>query len=51
MIATEPGILQQILWHGRSPRAGGLEIAGDRRAAERFLRLFPLRSRTAATAQ
>jgi DNA-binding HxlR family transcriptional regulator len=46
-IATEPGILQRILWHGSSPRADGLEIAGDRRAAERFLRLFPLRSQTA----
>jgi DNA-binding HxlR family transcriptional regulator len=50
-IATEPGALQQVLWHGRPLRAGGLEIAGDRRAAERFLRLFPLRSRTAAAGQ
>lgn len=50
-IATDPGILQQILWHGRSPRAGGLEIAGDRRAAERFLKLFPVRSRTAQARQ
>jgi DNA-binding HxlR family transcriptional regulator len=47
-IATEPGILQQILWHGRSPRAGGLEIVGDQRAAERFLRLFPLRAYSAS---
>jgi DNA-binding HxlR family transcriptional regulator len=46
-IAAEPGILQQVLWHERSPRAGGLEIAGDRRAAERFLGLFPLPSRAA----
>jgi DNA-binding HxlR family transcriptional regulator len=38
-IATEPAVLQQVLWHGRS---GGLEVAGDRRSAERFLRLFPL---------
>jgi DNA-binding HxlR family transcriptional regulator len=50
-IATEPGTLQQILWHGRSPRAGGLEIAGDALAAERFLTLFPLRSRTAPAGQ
>jgi DNA-binding HxlR family transcriptional regulator len=50
-LATEPGILQQILWHGRSPRAGGLDIAGDRRAAERFLTLFPLRSRAAPAGQ
>jgi DNA-binding HxlR family transcriptional regulator len=41
-IATEPGVLQQVLWHGRSLRAGGLEISGDRRGAERFLELFPL---------
>jgi len=41
-IATEPGVLQQVLWHGRSPRAGGLEIVGDERAAARFLALFPL---------
>jgi DNA-binding HxlR family transcriptional regulator len=38
-ISTEPGLLQQVLWHGRE---GGLEIAGDRPAAERFLGLFPL---------
>jgi hypothetical protein len=50
-IATEPGILQQILWHGRSPRSDGLEIIGNRRAAERFLTLFPLRSRTAPAGQ
>lgn len=50
-IATEAGILQQILWHGRSPRSGGFEITGDRRAAERFLTLFPLRSRIAPAAQ
>lgn len=50
-IATEPGILQQVLWHGRAPRSGGLEITGNRRAAERFLTLFPLRSRTASGGQ
>jgi DNA-binding HxlR family transcriptional regulator len=38
-IAADPGVLQQVLWHGRT---GGLEIHGDRRAAQRFLRLFPL---------
>ncbi|MBV9604738.1 MAG: helix-turn-helix transcriptional regulator [Solirubrobacterales bacterium] len=43
-IATEPGILQEVLWHERPVSAGGLEIAGDRRAAERFLGLFPLPS-------
>ncbi len=41
-ITTEPGVLQEILWHGRPLGAGGLEIAGDRRAGERFLALFPL---------
>jgi DNA-binding HxlR family transcriptional regulator len=41
-IATEPGILQDVLWHERPLRAGGLEIAGDRRAGERFLGLFPI---------
>jgi hypothetical protein len=38
-IIADPGVLQDVLWHGR---AGGLEIAGDRRRAERFLQLFPL---------
>jgi DNA-binding HxlR family transcriptional regulator len=42
VITTEPGILQQVLWHDRPVRAGGLEIGGDRRAAERFLALFPI---------
>ncbi|HUA48979.1 MAG TPA: winged helix-turn-helix transcriptional regulator [Solirubrobacteraceae bacterium] len=45
-IAGDPETLQQILWHGRplhdALRAGGLTIAGDRRAAERLLGLFPL---------
>lgn len=41
-IATEPAILQEVLWHARPLRAGGLEITGDRRAGQRFLRLFPL---------
>jgi DNA-binding HxlR family transcriptional regulator len=40
-IAADPGVLQSVLWHGH---ANGLEIAGDRRAAERFLHLFPLPS-------
>ncbi|MBV9940850.1 MAG: helix-turn-helix transcriptional regulator [Solirubrobacterales bacterium] len=41
-ITAEPGVLEQVLWHGRSPNAGGLEIDGDRPAGTRFLRLFPL---------
>lgn len=39
VISTEPGVLQQVLWHGQD---GGLEITGDRQAAEHFLGLFPL---------
>ena len=46
VIATGPGTLAQILWHGRSLRdaiaAGEATVAGDRRALDRFLRLFPL---------
>ena len=38
-LAADPGVLQHALWHGRD---GGLEIQGDRRAAQRFLRLFPV---------
>jgi DNA-binding HxlR family transcriptional regulator len=41
-IATEPAVLQQVLWHKRPLRASGLEIAGDRKAARLFLELFPL---------
>ncbi len=37
-IAADPGVLQNVLWHGHK---SGLEIAGDRRAAERLLQLFP----------
>ncbi len=46
VIATDPGTLAQILWHERPLRdaiaAGEATVAGDRRAADRFLRLFPL---------
>ena len=41
-IATEPGVLQDVLWHDRPVRAGELDIDGDRRAGERFLTLFPI---------
>lgn len=45
-IATGPGTLQQVLWHGRrlrdALRSGEVTVDGDRRAAERFLGLFPL---------
>lgn len=40
-IATDPPTLAAVLWHGRSTGNGGVEIDGDRKAAERFLRLFP----------
>src|SRR6478752_5303241 len=43
-IATEPGVLQDVLWHERPVRAGELDIHGDRRAGERFLTLFPIPS-------
>jgi DNA-binding HxlR family transcriptional regulator len=44
-IATQPGILQAVLWHGHPLRDHEVEIAGDQRAAERFLTLFPLPGR------
>lgn len=44
-IATDPGALATVLWHGReldrAERAGEVTIEGDRRAAKRFLSLFP----------
>jgi DNA-binding HxlR family transcriptional regulator len=45
-IATDPGTLANVLWHGRSiadaERAGEMAIGGDRREAKRFLGLFPV---------
>jgi DNA-binding HxlR family transcriptional regulator len=45
-IATDPGTLAGILWHGRTlddaRRAGALVFEGDRAAVTRFLGLFPL---------
>ena len=45
-IATDPGTLVNVLWHRReledAERAGELAIEGDRRAAKRFLSLFPI---------
>jgi DNA-binding HxlR family transcriptional regulator len=45
-IETDPGTLASVLWHGRkleeARRAGDVAIEGDRRAATRFLGLFPL---------
>jgi HxlR-like helix-turn-helix len=46
-IATGPGTLATVLWHGRpladAERAGDLAITGKRAAARRFIRLFPIR--------
>ncbi len=45
-ISSDPRTLQQVLWHGRSLREAlrskAITLAGDRRAAQRFLALFPL---------
>ena len=38
VIATEPGTLATVLWHGEDPAR--LAISGDRALAERFLRAF-----------
>jgi len=46
VIEVEPGVLAAILWHGRTLAEavsdGEAEVRGSRRAANRFLRLFPL---------
>ena len=45
-IATDPGTLATVLWHGRrlsdALRAGDVAIEGSRAAARRLLGLFPL---------
>jgi DNA-binding HxlR family transcriptional regulator len=45
-IDTDPATLTAVLWDGRrladARRAGAMRVDGDRAAAERFLRLFPL---------
>jgi DNA-binding HxlR family transcriptional regulator len=45
-LSTSPGTLAALVWHGRdlteAERAGEAEVAGDRAALERFLRLFSL---------
>src|SRR5262249_39559552 len=43
-IVTEPGVLQEVLWHARPVRAGELDIEGDRQAGKQFLKLFPIPS-------
>lgn len=53
VIETDPGTLAQVLWHGTgltpTLRSGALKISGDRRIAERFLRLFPLPAEASRT--
>lgn len=45
VLETDPGTLAALLWHGfpeaEAVAAGSLRLAGSRRAANRFLRLFP----------
>jgi DNA-binding HxlR family transcriptional regulator len=45
-IETDPETLRAVLWHGRrlaeARRSGDLVAKGNLRAAERFVRLFPL---------
>jgi DNA-binding HxlR family transcriptional regulator len=49
VIAAAPGTLERVLWHELriedAVGSGELSVAGDRRAAERFLTLFPLPQR------
>jgi DNA-binding HxlR family transcriptional regulator len=40
-IATDPGTLERILWHGQALTTENLTITGDREAAVRFLTMFP----------
>jgi DNA-binding HxlR family transcriptional regulator len=50
VVTTDPGTLQRLLWHGGGVRdalrSGEIAFDGDRRAAERFLTLFPLPHRS-----
>jgi DNA-binding HxlR family transcriptional regulator/putative sterol carrier protein len=51
-IDTDPDTLDAVLWGGRSltdaQRSGSLTIEGDKAAAERFVRLFPMPEPAAA---
>ena len=42
LIATDPATLAQVLWHGG--KLSQFEIEGDKDAAKRFVKLFPLPS-------
>jgi DNA-binding HxlR family transcriptional regulator len=41
-IATDPGTLEHVLWHGHPLTTEELSITGNREAAVRFLTMFPL---------
>ena len=41
-IATDPGTLEHILWHGAPLTTEDVSISGNRDAAVRFLTMFPL---------
>jgi DNA-binding HxlR family transcriptional regulator len=41
-IATDPGTLEHLLWHGQPLTTEDLSITGNRQAAVRFLTMFPL---------
>jgi len=51
-IATDPGTLASVLWHGRgltdALRSGDMEFEGSRPAVARFVELFPLPEAVAA---
>lgn len=40
-VESDPATLAAVLWHGRRVAEGNVRIEGDRKAAERFLALFP----------
>jgi DNA-binding HxlR family transcriptional regulator/putative sterol carrier protein len=52
-IDTDPDTLAAVLWGGQplraAQRSGKMTIEGDKTAAERFMRLFPMPEPTAAT--
>jgi DNA-binding HxlR family transcriptional regulator len=41
-ITSDPTTLEHVLWHAGPPTTDDLTITGDRRAAVRFLTMFPL---------
>jgi DNA-binding HxlR family transcriptional regulator len=41
-VEADPGTLAAVLWHSREMAGSGVTVTGDRRAATRFLKRFPL---------